>query len=197
MTDHDRDPSTETWREALAEPERASLAALRGQHVADVSFFTARLERVESERDAARADLARAQQALAASQADLSNALTCFDDLQTAAGRKYELYEGELSRLRAELERERQESGRLRRELEELRNGAPQRPTPHLDAVKRQRSTAILLVEYALHLRQHGERAPGGNETWAQFDRDAEAFLRTQDSPAQPAPGPQEGDTQQ
>jgi hypothetical protein len=37
---------------------------------------------------------------------------------------------------------------------------------------------AILLLEYALHLRQHGERAPGGNETWAEFDRRCEAFLR-------------------
>lgn len=37
---------------------------------------------------------------------------------------------------------------------------------------------AVELLEYALHLRQHGERAPGGNETWAEFDKRAEAFLR-------------------
>jgi Tfp pilus assembly protein PilV len=37
---------------------------------------------------------------------------------------------------------------------------------------------AIVLLGYAFHLRQHGERAPGGNETWNRFDRDAEAFLR-------------------
>lgn len=37
---------------------------------------------------------------------------------------------------------------------------------------------AVRLLEYALHLRQHGERAPGGNETWAQFDRECEALLR-------------------
>lgn len=37
---------------------------------------------------------------------------------------------------------------------------------------------AVKLLEYALHLRRHGERAPGGTETWAQFDRDAETFLR-------------------
>ena len=42
---------------------------------------------------------------------------------------------------------------------------------------------AVKLVEYALHLRQYGERAPGGDETWAQFDRDAERFLRTQPVP--------------
>jgi hypothetical protein len=39
-------------------------------------------------------------------------------------------------------------------------------------------SEAIKLLEYALHLRMYGERAPGGNETWAQWDRDAEVFLR-------------------
>lgn len=34
------------------------------------------------------------------------------------------------------------------------------------------------LLEQAMHLRQHGERAPGGDETWEQWDRDAEAYLR-------------------
>lgn len=37
---------------------------------------------------------------------------------------------------------------------------------------------SVELLEYALHLRMHGERAPGGDETWQQFDRNAEAFLR-------------------
>lgn len=37
---------------------------------------------------------------------------------------------------------------------------------------------ATRLLNYALHLRMHGERAPGGNETWAQFDRECEHFLR-------------------
>jgi hypothetical protein len=35
------------------------------------------------------------------------------------------------------------------------------------------------LLEYALHLRQYGECAPGGNETWAEFDRRTEAYLRS------------------
>ena len=39
---------------------------------------------------------------------------------------------------------------------------------------------AIRLLEEALHLRQNGERAPGGNETWAQWERNAEEFLRTE-----------------
>jgi hypothetical protein len=38
--------------------------------------------------------------------------------------------------------------------------------------------TACRLLEDAMHLRKHGERAPGGTETWAEFDSRAEAFLR-------------------
>ena len=34
------------------------------------------------------------------------------------------------------------------------------------------------LLEYALHLCKHGEKAPGGGETWAEFGRRAEEFLR-------------------
>lgn len=47
-------------------------------------------------------------------------------------------------------------------------------------SVQRERAAAVKLLEYALHLRMHGENAPGGTETWAQFDRDTEAFLRAQ-----------------
>lgn len=39
---------------------------------------------------------------------------------------------------------------------------------------------AVQLLEYALQLRIHGERAPGGNERWAEFDRRCEDFLRRQ-----------------
>jgi hypothetical protein len=34
------------------------------------------------------------------------------------------------------------------------------------------------LVEEALHLRMHGEYAPGGNENWATWERAAERWLR-------------------
>jgi hypothetical protein len=37
---------------------------------------------------------------------------------------------------------------------------------------------AIQILEYGLHLRQYGERAPGGGETWQEFDRRCEKFLR-------------------
>lgn len=39
---------------------------------------------------------------------------------------------------------------------------------------------ARALLEEALHLRMHGERAPGGNETWADWDLRAEGWLRGQ-----------------
>jgi hypothetical protein len=39
-------------------------------------------------------------------------------------------------------------------------------------------TTAIRLLEEALHLRMNGERAPGGNETWRDWHREAERFLR-------------------
>ena len=39
-------------------------------------------------------------------------------------------------------------------------------------------SEAVRLLEEVLHLRQNGERAPGGNETWADLDRKVEEFLR-------------------
>ncbi len=37
---------------------------------------------------------------------------------------------------------------------------------------------AVALLEEALHLRMNGERAPGGNETWADWDKKAELYLR-------------------
>ena len=40
--------------------------------------------------------------------------------------------------------------------------------------------TAIRLLEEALHLRMNGERAPGGNENWREWERRAETFLRSQ-----------------
>ena len=38
--------------------------------------------------------------------------------------------------------------------------------------------TAVRLLEAALHLRMNGERAPGGNETWRDWERRVELFLR-------------------
>jgi hypothetical protein len=42
---------------------------------------------------------------------------------------------------------------------------------------------ARALVEEALHLRQNGERAPGGSETWRDWERRAESFLRGETGP--------------
>lgn len=47
-----------------------------------------------------------------------------------------------------------------------------------LEAAEAERDQAKTLLEYAIHLRQHGERAPGGNETWAEFDQRTDHFLR-------------------
>ncbi len=38
--------------------------------------------------------------------------------------------------------------------------------------------TADEIIQYGLHLCMHGERAPGGDETWDQFARMAEDHLR-------------------
>jgi hypothetical protein len=45
-----------------------------------------------------------------------------------------------------------------------------------------QRPVEVLrLLRLALHLRMYGENAPGGNETWCQFDRECEVYLRSID----------------
>ncbi len=41
-----------------------------------------------------------------------------------------------------------------------------------------EQAEAKRLLEYALHLRMYGEGAEGGNESWHEFDRDCESFLR-------------------
>jgi len=41
-------------------------------------------------------------------------------------------------------------------------------------------TAAIRLLEEALHLRQNGERAPGGDETWRDWERKAEECLRAE-----------------
>jgi hypothetical protein len=61
-------------------------------------------------------------------RAELSNALQCFDELQTAAGRKYQELGAERDEALAEIER--------------LRTAVP-RPTPHLDRVKAERDEAL------------------------------------------------------
>lgn len=53
--------------------------------------------------------------------------------------------------------------------IDELRHRA--------EAAERRLVDMRRLVETALHLRQHGEYAPGGTENWRQWDRDAETAL--------------------
>ena len=53
-------------------------------------------------------------------------------------------------------------------------------------AMRTELAEAVELLEYALHLRMHGERAPGGIETWREFDQRCEAFLRKRMGAAAP-----------
>jgi hypothetical protein len=39
--------------------------------------------------------------------------------------------------------------------------------------------TALFLLREALHIRQFGERAPGGNENWRDWEQNTEAYLRS------------------
>jgi hypothetical protein len=61
-----------------------------------------------------------------------------------------------------------------------------------LTRVEGERDRATGLLEYALHLRMHGERAPGGDETWAEFDQRCEHFLRNATSPRPTAGDPRD-----
>lgn len=69
---------------------------------------------------------------------------------------------------------------RTRDNLVVERNALLRRLTKRFD----DHAEAVRLLEYALHLRMQGERAPGGDETWGVFDRDTEAFLRASMAPA-------------
>ncbi len=55
---------------------------------------------------------------------------------------------------------------------------SPDGPSPLLLAEEAER-----LVREALHLRMYGECAPGGNETWRDWEREAEAWHQARYSP--------------
>jgi hypothetical protein len=149
-----RDLDEALRRSADLEQVREELAFAKGM----VDTYVEDNQRLEG----ARADLVdrslALKQALAASQADLTRVERERDEARTSvrayAARTFELLD-ERDSARAEL-------ATATDELEQ----------------------AIVLLGYALHLRMHGECAPGGNETWDRFDRDAEAFLRLKDGKA-------------
>jgi hypothetical protein len=64
--------------------------------------------------------------------------------------------------------------------------GAEQRREANEATVAKASTEARYLIAYAFHLR-HGKRAPGGDESWAEFDRRAENFLRGTRAPRWPA----------
>lgn len=79
-------------------------------------------------------------------------------------------------------------AGELERYAFILQRVGPGKLTPH-EARKKadeRADAAVKLLEEALHLRMNGERAPGGTETWADWDRAVETFLRS----LTPEPGP-------
>jgi hypothetical protein len=49
---------------------------------------------------------------------------------------------------------------------------------PELPMYVAEHARAVMLLREALHLRMNGERAPGGNENWRDWDRKAERFLQ-------------------
>jgi hypothetical protein len=48
---------------------------------------------------------------------------------------------------------------------------------PTLRRLRRERDTARSLLDTALNIRMYGERAPGGNENWRDWERDVSAYL--------------------
>jgi hypothetical protein len=58
---------------------------------------------------------------------------------------------------------------------------------PEPDRLRAEVHRLRALVEEALHLRMHGERAPGGTETWPEWDRKAGAAVRGEEPPGEEA----------
>lgn len=66
---------------------------------------------------------------------------------------------------------------RLRAELASARNRIAALEANGNELLSRTERAEALLLD-ALHLRQHGERAPGGTESWPGWTAAAEAHLR-------------------
>lgn len=111
---------------------------------------------------------------------------TCTDLSMTVAAQGLELMRakkqleslslalGVLREARRDAEEERDKAGRELKVLEDGYSASAKLAACRYEGL----AAANGLLEYALHLRQHGERAPGGAETWAWFDRAAEHHLR-------------------
>lgn len=119
------------------------------------------------------AELQATQQALAASQQDLTRALAERDEWKSTADQIASDIRKADDQIAAAL-RERDEA-RHDLALAEFETAKLRTALDHLNG---RHVEAFQLLAYALHLRQHGEHAPGGGETWAVFDRRCETFLR-------------------
>jgi len=70
-------------------------------------------------------------------------------------------------------------AGALHRALGKIGHTAPNcQAEADLAEAIRERDQARAILDYALHLRTYGENAPGGNETWREFDLRCETYLR-------------------
>lgn len=59
-------------------------------------------------------------------------------------------------------------------------HGNPGLPTDNeSDESESTESQALTLLKEAFFIRQHGERAPGGNENWRDWERKTELYLRS------------------
>jgi chromosome segregation ATPase len=133
----------------------------------------AALRRTEQERDAALIEVFGVRASLnelADEVEDLKGMLAMRAGQLMAFRRRVQQADAERDLARAELASARQEIEHLRAQV--ASEGS------YIDELIAARDATIKLLEYALHLRMHGECAPGGRETWAEFDRRCEAFLR-------------------
>lgn len=78
----------------------------------------------------------------------------------------------------AESERLAEQVSILKRECTELERDAEFQLQTRLEAEER-KATLLGIVKDGLHLRYHGERAPSGDETWDEWDRNAEIAVRS------------------
>ena len=84
-----------------------------------------------------------------------------------------------LAGVRAERARLRKSLSSANDEIRRLRSIKAERAHDALDDLTAELDRLRGLLAQAHHLRQHGERAPGGDETWADWERQAEQALRS------------------
>lgn len=155
------EPAAAEWDEALGHPAE-HLALLNRRLKATETDLTA----AEDARNDALESCRVLSMALAGEGLDTMRATKKADALRLA--------NGILRTARADVERERDDAKRRLAVMEDAYTAAQKQSAARYEEL----TEANRLLNLAMHLRQHGENAPGGTETWAQFDREAETYLR-------------------